>query len=330
MKVNEPKLEDIPIVHEFPGVFLEDLSGLPPSREVEFRIDLIPGAMPGAPVLFVKKKDGSFHMCIDYRGLNKLTIKNRYPLPRIDDLFDQLQGLRYLLKIDLRSGYHQLRVHEEDILKTAFKTRKKKFEWGDEQENAFKTLKDMLCDVLILALPEGPNDFVVYYDTSNQGFGCVLMKRNKKALGRRLDLSTRYHPKTDGQSKRTIQTLEDILRASVIDFGGNWDTHLPPTKYLTSRSSFKENTSPVTYPDEVEETIGLSIEVEHLDKTQLEDLGLNTCNHDIPLSSREVPNCDESEPQPNPLLNCPSLDVSLREERGLEPPIKPYSMDSLV
>ncbi|KAD5507822.1 hypothetical protein E3N88_15525 [Mikania micrantha] len=76
----------------------------------------------GAPVLFVKKKDGSFRMCIYYRELNKVTIKNRYPLPRIDDLFDQLQGSSYYSKIDLRSGYHQLRIQEDDIPKTAFRT----------------------------------------------------------------------------------------------------------------------------------------------------------------------------------------------------------------
>nr|GEZ13842.1 putative reverse transcriptase domain-containing protein [Tanacetum cinerariifolium] len=279
--------------------------------------------------LFVKKKDGSFRMCIDYRELNKLTIKNRYPIPRIDDLFDQLQRLNYFSKIDLRFGYHQLRVREEDIPKTAFRTRyghfeftirpfgltnapavfmdlmnrvcrpyldkfviffiydiliyskskeehevhlklilellkkeklfgkfskcefwiqevhflghvvnsegihvdpskieavknwkspktpteirsflglagyyrrfvvsflkivkplalltqkNKKFKWGDEQENAFQTLKDMLCDALILALLEGTDDFVVYCDASNQGFGCVLMQRNKSVI----------------------------------------------------------------------------------------------------------------------------------------------------
>nr|GFB92054.1 putative reverse transcriptase domain-containing protein [Tanacetum cinerariifolium] len=130
----ERHLEDVPVICKFPDVFPEDLLGLPPPRQVEFEIELLqelsdkgfirPSSSPwGAPVLFVKKKDGSFRMCIDYRELNKLTIKNRYPLPRIDDLFDQLQGSSVYLKIDLRSGYHQLRVREKDILITAFKTR---------------------------------------------------------------------------------------------------------------------------------------------------------------------------------------------------------------
>ncbi|GJU31372.1 putative reverse transcriptase domain-containing protein, partial [Tanacetum coccineum] len=83
----------------------------------------------GAPVLFIKKKDGSFRMCINYRELNKLTIKNRYPLPRIDDLFDQLQGACYFSKIDLRFGYHHLRVQDDDISKTAFRTRYGHFEF---------------------------------------------------------------------------------------------------------------------------------------------------------------------------------------------------------
>ncbi|GJX36387.1 putative reverse transcriptase domain-containing protein [Tanacetum coccineum] len=158
-KSDEKRLEDIPVVREFLEVFPEDLPGLPHVRQVEFQINLIPGATPvvrapyrlapsemqelfdqlqeladrgfirpstspwGAPVLLVKKKYGSFGMCIDYRELNKLTIKNHYPLPRIDDLFDQLQGSGVYSKIDLRSGYHQLRVRDEDIPKTAFRMR---------------------------------------------------------------------------------------------------------------------------------------------------------------------------------------------------------------
>ncbi|GJZ05220.1 putative reverse transcriptase domain-containing protein [Tanacetum coccineum] len=158
-EISERRIEDVPVVRDFPEVFPEDLPGLPPTRQVEFHIELIPEAAPvarapyrlapaemkelaeqlkelsdkgfirpssspwGAPILFVKKKDGSFRMCIDYRELNKLTVKNRYPLPRIDDLFDQLQGSNIYSKIDLRSGYHQLRVREEDIPKTAFRTR---------------------------------------------------------------------------------------------------------------------------------------------------------------------------------------------------------------
>ncbi|GKB21136.1 putative reverse transcriptase domain-containing protein [Tanacetum coccineum] len=157
-KSEEKRLEDVPIIREFSKVFLDDMPGLPPARQVEFQIDFVPGVAPvartpyrlapaelqelstmlqelfdrgfirprsspwGAPILFVNKKDGSFWMCIDYRKLNKLTVKNQYPLPRIDDLFDQLQGSRVYSKIDLRSGYHQLRVREEYIPKTTFRT----------------------------------------------------------------------------------------------------------------------------------------------------------------------------------------------------------------
>ncbi|GJQ92201.1 putative reverse transcriptase domain-containing protein [Tanacetum coccineum] len=121
-KSEKKRLEDVPIVRNFPEVFPEDLPDQ--LQELSNKGFIRPSSSPwGAPVLFVKKKDGSFRMCIDYRELNKLTVKNRYPLPRIDDLFDQLQGSSVYSKIDLRSGYHQLRVREEDIPKTAFKTR---------------------------------------------------------------------------------------------------------------------------------------------------------------------------------------------------------------
>jgi hypothetical protein len=155
----EAKIEEIPVVQEFTDVFPNELPGMPPDREIEFTIDLLPGTAPiskapyrmvpreltelkgqlqelldngfirpsvspwGAPVLFVKKKDGSMRLCIDYRELNKVTIKNKYPLPRIDDLFDQFQGSQVFSKIDLRSGYHQLKIREEDVQKTAFQTR---------------------------------------------------------------------------------------------------------------------------------------------------------------------------------------------------------------
>ncbi|KZV15581.1 hypothetical protein F511_43351 [Dorcoceras hygrometricum] len=158
-KKSSPNLVDIPVVSEFADVFPDEIPGLPPYREVDFSIELLPGTQPiskapyrmapielkelkdqledlltkgyirpsvspwGAPVLFVRKKYGSMRLCIDYRQLNKATVKNKYPLPRIDDLFDQLQGSTVYSKIDLRSGYHQLRVRDEDIPKTVFRTR---------------------------------------------------------------------------------------------------------------------------------------------------------------------------------------------------------------
>jgi hypothetical protein len=154
------------VLTEFKDVFPDDLpAGLPPSREVDHRIELTHGATPpsrptfrlsateltelkkqleelskqgfiqpskspfGAPILFVKKKDGTMRMCVDYRALNNVTIKNSYPLPLIDELFDRLQGAKYFTKLDLRSGYHQIRIHPTDVPKTAFRTRYGHFEF---------------------------------------------------------------------------------------------------------------------------------------------------------------------------------------------------------
>ncbi|GKB60044.1 putative reverse transcriptase domain-containing protein, partial [Tanacetum coccineum] len=325
-KASDKKQEEVVVVIDFSEVFPNDLSGLPPIREIEFRIELTLGATPVAKSPYRLAPSELEEMCIDYRELNKLTIKNRYPLPRIDDLFDQLQGSHFFSKIDLRSGYHQLRVHEDDIPKTAFRTRyghfeftvmpfgltnaptifmdlmngdyrpyldkfvimfiddiliysktqeehvehlrlvlellkkeklyakfskcefwlrevqflghvingngihvdpskieavknwkaprtltevrsflglagyyrrfienfskiaksltiltqkSKTFEWGEEHELAFQTLKDKLCNAPVLALPDGPEDFVVYCDASGIGLGCVLMQRGK-------------------------------------------------------------------------------------------------------------------------------------------------------
>jgi hypothetical protein len=152
-------LENIKVVCEYPDVFPEELPGMPPDRDIQFSIELLPRTAPiskrpyrmdvkdlvelkkqieellekgfirpssspwGAPVLFVSKKDGSRRMCVDYRSLNEVTIKNKYPLPCIEDLFDQMKGAKIFSKIDLRSGYHQLKIREEDVPKTAFTTR---------------------------------------------------------------------------------------------------------------------------------------------------------------------------------------------------------------
>ena len=157
-KRGQVDVEKIPVVREFPDVFPEELPGIPLEREVDIAIEIVPGTVPmsrapyrmaptelkelksqlqelldkgfirpsmspwGAPVLFVKKKDGTLRMCIDYRQINKVTVKNKYPLPRIEDLFYQLKGAGVFSKIDLRSGYYQLRVKEGDVPKTAFRT----------------------------------------------------------------------------------------------------------------------------------------------------------------------------------------------------------------
>nr|GEX74078.1 hypothetical protein [Tanacetum cinerariifolium] len=418
-KSGEKRLEDVPIVRDFPKVFSKELPSLPPTRQVEFQIDLMPSVAPvaRAPYRLAPSKMKELE-------LNKLTVKNRYLLPRIDDLFDQLQGSSVYSKIDLKSGYHQLRVHDGDIPKMEFRTRyghykfqvmpfgltnepavfmdlmnqvckpyldnfvivfiddiliyskdkkeheehlkailellnkeelyakfskclagyyrrfikgfskvakpmtkltqkKVTFELGDKQEVAFQTLKDKLCSAPILALPQGAENFIVYCDASHKGgmirkdipkekleprvdgtlclngrswlpcYGdlrtmimhesykskysvhpgsdkmyedmkklywwpnmkanittyvskCLAYAKVKakhqrpsrllKALGTSLDMSTAYHSEIDGQSERTIQNLEDILRACVIDFRNGWVKHLPLIEFSYNNS----------------------------------------------------------------------------------------------
>ena len=155
-----PRLEDFQVLEEFKDVFPDEIPRLPPKTDIDFTIEIVPVEAPvsktpyrmstpemlvlkmqlqellekkyirpsvspwGEPVLFVKKKDaGTLRLCIDYRQFNKATMKNKYPLPRIDDLFDQMRGAKVFSKIDLRSGYHQVRIKDKDIYKTTFRTR---------------------------------------------------------------------------------------------------------------------------------------------------------------------------------------------------------------
>ncbi|KAL8104528.1 hypothetical protein AgCh_028665 [Apium graveolens] len=245
-----PTLEAIPVVNEFPDVFPDvfpdDLPGLLPEREIEFAIDLAPGTEPvskapyrmtpvemkelatqlqdllekgvirpsvspwGAPVLFVKKKDGSMRLCIDYRELNKLTIKNKYPLPRIDDLFDQLRGAVWFLsnkgvevdpaKIEAiinwerpktptevrsfmgLSGYYRKFVQDFAKIATPLTklTRKnQKFEWDEKCEESFQELKNRLVSSPVLVFPNEQGNFLIYSDASYKRLGCVLMQHEK-------------------------------------------------------------------------------------------------------------------------------------------------------
>nr|GEU55397.1 reverse transcriptase domain-containing protein [Tanacetum cinerariifolium] len=374
-KSDEKRLEDIPVVKEFPDIFPEDLHGLPFIRQVEFQIDLIPRTTPAT------------HAPYRLSPSEMQELSNQ--LQEIGDVFDQLQGSSVYSKIDIRSGYRQLRVRDKDISKTAFKMRCKRYEFQvmpfgltnalavfmdlmnrvcksyldkfiivfiddiliylrnkEEHTNHLRIILELLrneklyakfskcefwihivqflghiidsqglhvdpakieavknwgtptaplevrqflglvgyyqrfIEALILALPEGNNDFVVYYDASLQGLRAVLMQKEKViayasrqlkpneenytthdlelgaivfsfkiwkhypydrdshftsrlwqslqgALGTQLDISTAYHPEIDGQSKRTAQTLKEMPRACVIDFGKGWEKHLP-------------------------------------------------------------------------------------------------------
>nr|GEW38915.1 putative reverse transcriptase domain-containing protein [Tanacetum cinerariifolium] len=272
-KSEKNRLENIPIVRDFPEVFFEDLSGLPPTRQVVFQIDLIPSATPvvrapyrlapsemkelseqlkelsdkgfirpssspwGASVLFVKKKYGSLRMCINYQELNKLTVKNHYPLLRIDDLFDQLQGSSVYSKIDLRSseGIHVDPAKIESIKdwvspKSPMEIRQflglvgyyRRFIEGFSK---IAKLMTKLTQKKIKFEPSGllvqPEIPIWKWDNITMDFVTKLPKSPQEI---------------DGQSERTIQTLEDMLRACVIDFRKGWVNQFPLVEFSYNNS----------------------------------------------------------------------------------------------
>nr|KYP56352.1 Transposon Ty3-G Gag-Pol polyprotein [Cajanus cajan] len=268
----ERVISEINVVRDFAEVFPDEVPGLSLVREMEFSIDLVPGAGPvsvapyrmapaelielkgqledllekqlvrpsvspwGALVLLVKK-DGGSRLCVDYRQLNKLTIKNKYPLSRIDDLMDQLRGASVFTKINLRSGYHQIRVKEGDIPKTAFRTmygyyrrfiegfskivvpltqltrKEQPFIWTDACERSFVELKRRLTTSPVLVLLDSGEPFDVYCDASHQGLGCVLMQHGKEVAyaSRQLKNHERNYP-THDLDCGTVTITNEFLR----------------------------------------------------------------------------------------------------------------------
>nr|GEZ71553.1 putative reverse transcriptase domain-containing protein [Tanacetum cinerariifolium] len=319
----EDELGDMSVVRDFEDVFPEDLSGLPPQRQVEFRINLVPGVTPiakspyrlapsemqelswqlqelqdkgfilpsyspwGAPMLFVKKKDGSLRMYIDYRELNKLTVKNCYPLSRIGDLFDQLQGSRYFSKIDLRSGIICMvqRVLSIWIIKV-FNTYFDQKDLNMRQRRWIELFSDYECEiryhpgkanVVANALsrkewlkPRRENILVENLHGLDQQrekkegeilyfidrilvplVGGVRMTV-QKALGTRVDMSTAYHPQTDGQ-KIIDREVERLKRSRISLVKVCWNSKCGP-EFTWEREYYMKSKYPQLFVERVDES----------------------------------------------------------------------------
>nr|GEZ95304.1 reverse transcriptase domain-containing protein [Tanacetum cinerariifolium] len=293
-KSKEKRMEDVPVIRDFPEVFPEELPELPPPRKVEFRIDLVPGVAPvarlirlssslwGAPVLFVKKKDESFRMCIDYRELNKLTVKNRYPLSRIDDLLDQQQAMPFGLTnvlvvfMDLMNRVCKPLTNSPavfmDLMNRVCKPYLDKFiivfiddilvnsKDEEEHEKHLKIILELLKNErfgvhvdpakveaikswaapmtptevrqflrlagyyrrFIEALPKRTKDFVVYCDASLKGYESALMQREKVIAyaSRQLKVHEENY------------TTRDLELGVVVFAFGLWRHYLYETKYV--------------------------------------------------------------------------------------------------
>nr|GEW22634.1 putative reverse transcriptase domain-containing protein [Tanacetum cinerariifolium] len=276
-KSDKRRLEDIPVVREFLEVFPEDLPGLPSVCQVEFQIDLILGAAPvaRAPYRLAPSKmqelsdqlqelaDKVFIDDILIYSHNKQEHEDHLriilELLKKEKLYAKFSKCDFWINIDSLATNEDLSKISKSLIELTQKN--KKYIWGENQESTFQLLKQKLCEALILALPEGNDDFFIHCDASHQEKLNMRQRRwlelltdydaqteaikeedikvenlqgmdkefelMQSALGTQLGMSTAYHPETDGQSEITIQTLKDMLRSRVIDFGKGWEKHLP-------------------------------------------------------------------------------------------------------
>nr|GEU99401.1 putative reverse transcriptase domain-containing protein [Tanacetum cinerariifolium] len=278
------RLEDVPIVRDFPEVFPEDLLGIPPARQVEFQIDLVPGAAPVSrapyrltPSEMKELKDASFHMCIDYCELNNLTVKNRYLLPRIDDFFDQLQGSSVYSKINLRSGYHQLRVFKEDIPKIAFRTRYGHYEFQvmpfglTNVPAVFIDLMNRVCkpylDEFVIVFI---NDILIYLKNKEEHEGhlkLILELLKKGVLYAKFSKCEFWIPKNEkviAYASRQLKihkknyTTHDLELKAVVDYDCEIRYHPGKENVVVNALSKKERVKPLRVQALVM-TIGLNL-----------------------------------------------------------------------